>query len=248
MGDTIQFVRYASLVAERGGTVMLECQPALTQLLESVAGVTRVIPAGQALPPFDVQLPLLSLPHVFKTGLNTIPATTPYLQAPAATVARWAERLKSDGRKRIGLAWAGNPQQRYAPQKSVPLAALAPLIAQERAQFFSLQVGAASADLTRLARPRIIDLAPELQDFAETAAAISQLDLVITADTVVAHVAGALAKPCWVMLQTVPDWRWLMNRDDSPWYPGMRLFRQPKPGDWPGVIGQVDAALTAFLT
>jgi Flp pilus assembly protein TadD len=247
MGDTIQFVRYAPLVAARGGAVMLECQPSLARLLESAPGVARVIPAGQALPSFDVQVPLLSLPHVFKTGLHSIPASTPYLQPPADATARWAESLKSDGRKRIGLAWAGNPQQRYAVHKTVPLAALAPLIAQDKAQFFSLQVGDASGDLTRLPRPRVIDLAPQLQDFAETAAAIRALDLVITADTVVAHVAGALGKPCWVMLQAVPDWRWLLERDDCPWYPGMRLFRQAKAGDWSAVISQVDAALQAVL-
>jgi Flp pilus assembly protein TadD len=247
MGDTIQFARYAALVAARGGRVMLECQPPLARLMASVPGVASVIPAGQPLPQFDVHLPLLSLPHVFKTGLHSIPAATPYLQAPADAMARWAERLKGDGRKRIGLAWAGNPHQLYAAQKSVPLAALAPLIAHEEAHFFSLQVGDACADLTKLARPRVIDLAPALPDFAETAAAISQLDLVITADTVVAHLAGALAKPCWVLLQAVPDWRWLMDRDDSPWYPGMRLFRQRSAGDWSPVVGQVDDALTAFL-
>lgn len=244
-GDTIQFVRYASLVAQRGGRVVLECPEKLARLLESATGIGRVVASGTDLPSFDVHVPLLSLPHVFGTTLATIPAATPYLQAPADASARWTARLAETKAMRVGLAWAGNPDQKYAALKSVPLEALARLTAREDARFFSLQVGAA-AELARLPAGRIIDLAPELTDFAETAAAIGQLDLVISADTVVAHLAGALGKPAWVMLQDVPDWRWLMGRDDSPWYPGMRLFRQTRAGDWAGVVSQVEAALDAF--
>ncbi len=244
-GDTIQFVRYAPLVAQRGGRVVLECPEKLTRLLESVAGIERVIATGSALPKFDLHVPLLSLPHAFGTTLATIPAAIPYLQPPADAKARWAARLAETKTRRIGLVWAGNPDQKYAALKSVPLEALARLTAREDAQFFSLQVGAAAAALERLPAGRIIDLAPELTDFAETAAAISQLDLVISADTVVAHLTGALGKPAWVMLQNVPDWRWLMGRDHSPYYPGMRLFRQKSAGDWAGVVAQVEAALDA---
>lgn len=244
-GDTIQFVRYAPLVAQRGGRVVFEGPEKLARLLEGVAGIERVIAAGSDLPPFDVHVPLLSLPHVFGTTLATIPAATPYLQVPADAQARWAARLTASKTMRIGLAWAGNPDQKYAALKSVPLEALARLTARADAQFFSLQVGAAAAELARLPAGRIVDLAPELTDFAETAAAISQLDLVISADTVVAHLAGALGKTAWVMLQDVPDWRWLMGRDDSPYYPGMRLFRQTQGGDWAGVVARVEAALDA---
>jgi tetratricopeptide (TPR) repeat protein len=246
-GDTIQFVRYASLAAQQGGRVVLECPATLVRLLESVPGVAQVVATGTTLPSFDLHAPLLSLPHVFGTTLTTIPAAIPYLRAPSDSAARWAARLGKAKALRIGITWAGNPGQKYAAQKSVPAAALASLAMRDNIQLFSLQVGPASADLATYPAGRLVnDLAPELTDFAETAAAIGQLDLVICADTVVAHLAGALGKPAWVMLQAVPDWRWLMGRDDSPYYPGMRLFRQTTHGDWAGVVSQVEAALDSL--
>lgn len=246
-GDTIQFVRYAALVAQQGGRVVLECPANLVRLLESVPGVAQVIASGATLPPFDFHVPLLSLPHAFGTTLTTVPATIPYLQAPSDSTARWAARLGPTTARRIGIAWAGNPAQKYAAQKTVPAALLADLAMRDNVQLFSLQVGAASADLASIPAGRLVnDLAPELTDFAETAAAIRQLDLVITADTVVAHLAGAMGTPTWVMLQAVPDWRWLMAREDSPYYPGMRLFRQTVDGDWAGVVSHIEAALGGF--
>jgi hypothetical protein len=246
-GDTIQFARYASLVAQQGGRVVLDCPATLVRLLESVPGVAQVVATGTTPLSVDLHVPLLSLPHVFGTTLTTIPATIPYLRAPSDTAARWAARMGKAKALRIGIAWAGNPAQKYAAQKSVPAASLANLAMRDNIQLFSLQVGPAAADLATFPAGRLVnDLAPELSDFAETAAAIGQLDLVICADTVVAHLAGALGKPTWVMLQAVPDWRWLMGRDDSPYYPGMRLFRQTANGDWAGVVQRIEAALDAF--
>jgi tetratricopeptide (TPR) repeat protein len=236
-GDTLQFVRYLPAVAERGGTVVVEVPTPLVRLVGTVAGASQVVAAGDPLPPFDYHCPLLSLPRVFKTTLATIPDAIPYLSVPAEGAAAWAERIVAEPGIRAGIVWAGTTVG------AIDLQALQPLWDAAGISWCSLQVGDHSGDISRLAGIKIIDLAPRLTDFGETAAAVSQLDLVITVDTAVAHLAGALGRPTWLVLPYAPDWRWLLEREDSPWYPTARLFRQKKPGDWPGVAREIAAAL-----
>jgi Flp pilus assembly protein TadD len=247
LGDTIQFARYAPLVAARGGRVILQAQRPLLDLLRSLGGVGELVAARQTAPRFDVQAPLLSLPGILGTRLETIPAIVPYLTAEPTRVARWAERIDATAGRRVGLVWAGNPRHWRDRMRSLPTRQLLKLLTHgstpDDTRWFSLQVGAAAADLATLAPARVIDLAPLLTDFAETAAAIMTLDLVISVDTSVAHLAGALGKPVWLLLPFSPDYRWLLGRADSPWYPTMRLFRQPSPGAWEPVIADVAAAL-----
>jgi len=246
-GDTIQGLRYVPLVAARGARVVLEVPEPLARLAASVSGVGELVTAGQALPRVDLVCPLLSLPRAFATTLETIPAEVPYLAPPPELIAPWRERLGGPEFK-IGLAWAGSPLHRSDARRSIPIETFAPLFDLDRARWFSLQVGERAGDLARLPAGAVTDLAPHLSDFAETAAAISELDLVITVDTALAHVAGALARPAWVMLRTRPDWRWLIEREDSPWYPTLRLFRQRAPGDWDEVVARVRAALEKLIT
>jgi tetratricopeptide (TPR) repeat protein len=245
-GDTIQGLRYVPLVAARGGRVLLEVPPPLARLSESVSGLGELITAGQALPRFDYACPLLSLPRAFATTLETIPAAVPYLSPSAEAVAQWRARLARAGLK-IGIAWAGSPLHRSDAQRSIDVETLAPLVQLDGVRWFSLQVGERAADLARLPSGLVTDLAPHLTDFAETAAAIANLDLLITADTAVAHVAGALNRPAWVMLRSRPDWRWLLEREDTPWYPSLRLFRQGERGDWHEVVARVRAALERLI-
>src|SRR5262249_43727700 len=195
-----------------------------------------------ALPRFDFSCPMLSLPRAFATTLETIPAEVPYLAPPAEALPAWRERLAGGGFK-IGVAWAGSPLHRNDARRSIDIEALAPLFQLDGVRWFSLQAGDHAADLARLPEGRVPDLATHLTAFAETAAAIAHLDLVITVDTAVAHVAGALGRPCWVMLRFRPDWRWLTEREDSPWYPTLRLFRQRAAGDWAEVVARVCSAL-----
>jgi tetratricopeptide (TPR) repeat protein len=255
LGDTLHFVRYAPLVAARGGRVILQVQRPLLGVMRSLGGVSALMGARQVPPGFDVQASLLSLPWLLGTRLATIPADIPYLAADPAQVARWqavigAQGGASDGASgggpRIGVVWAGGPRHWRDRERSMKVRHLAPLLTIGAARWFSLQVGAAAANLAQLPPARVTDLAPRLTDFSETAAAIANLDLVIAVDTSVAHLAGALGKPVWLLLPFAPDFRWLLDRDDSPWYPTMRLFRQPTPGDWAGVIALVAAALAAL--
>jgi hypothetical protein len=224
LGDTMQFVRYAPLVAARGGEVVLEVQPGLHRLLSRFEGAHEIVSRGRPLPEFRWQCPLLSLPRIFHTDIATIPAAVPYLHANAADVRAWSRRLRREG-LRIGLAWSGNPDHSRNRQRSIPLAQLAPLLQLQGATFYSLQKGSPTAQLRDLpATAKLIDLDAEQRDFADTAAIMSNLDLVISVDTAMAHLAGALGKPVWILLRYVPDWRWLLNREDSPWYPTARLF------------------------
>jgi hypothetical protein len=241
-GNTIQGLRYVPLVAARGARVVLEVPPPLFRLARSVGGVAELVAAGQALPRFDFACPLLSLPRGFATTLETIPAEVPYLAPLPEATAPWRDRLDGPGFK-VGIAWAGSPLHRHDAQRSIDIETLAPLFQLDAVRWFSLQTGDRVGDLVRLPGGRVTDLAPHLTDFAETAAAIAHLDLVITVDTAVAHVAGALARPAWVMLRFRPDWRWLIAREDSPWYPTLRLFRQRARGDWDEVVARVGAAL-----
>jgi tetratricopeptide (TPR) repeat protein/glycosyltransferase involved in cell wall biosynthesis len=248
LGDTLQFVRYAPLVAARGGRVVVECQAELAPLLQGLGGASQVVARGEPLPLFDLHAPLLSLPHLLGTTLETVPAEAPYLRAAPDRADAWAEYLdravEATG-LRVGLVWAGNPDHKGDRHRSMSLGALAPLARVPGVQFVALQKGAGAAQAE--APPdgmTLTNLGPLLADFADTAAVLEQLDLVITVDTSVAHLAGALGRPVWVLLAFAPDWRWLRQRDDSPWYPTARLFRQERHGDWEGVLARVASALS----
>jgi tetratricopeptide (TPR) repeat protein len=244
-GDTIQFARYAALAAMRGADVVLEVQPPLEPLLGGLFGVKVVAAGRDRLPPFDLHCPLLSLPHLFATTPKTIPGGVPYVVAPADRLAAWAPRLPADG-MRVGLAWSGHPDNTRDHERSIPFARLAPLICVPGIRFVSLQkeIRAADADEFR-GCGGVIDLRAELHDFADTAAVIAQLDLVITVDTAVAHLAGAMGKPVWLVLPRVPDFRWLLDRATSPWYPSVRLFRKSQVDTWDAVIAGVATELAA---
>jgi ADP-heptose:LPS heptosyltransferase len=221
--------------------VVLEVQRALGTLLRSVTGVSKPVCRGDALPEFDLHCPLASLPLAFATTLDTIPAQVPYLRSPAERIDAWRARLPSTtSLPRVGLVWSGDARHKNDRRCSMAFEALAPLVATPGIDFVSLQKNAREADLQALRRcGNVIDIAAELEDFADTAAVILLLDLVITVDTSVAHLAGSLGKPVWILLPVTVDWRWLTDREDSPWYPTARLFRQTSAGDWPGVIARV---------
>jgi tetratricopeptide (TPR) repeat protein len=244
-GDTIQFIRYAPLITERGGNVAVLTHPELYRLLKNMDGVEQVLQSGETPPSFDFHCPIMTLPLMFGTRLESVPANVPYLKPDPKVAAAWKERLgPSNGRLRVGLVWAGRPEHKNDRNRSMSLAKLAPLAAVKNVTFYSLQKGPASAQAaTPPAGMELIDFTSELNDFADTAALISQLDLVIAVDTAVVHLTGAIGKPAWVLLPVVPDWRWLLDRDDNPWYPKTRLFRQKNFGDWEEVVQRVAAAL-----
>lgn len=250
-GDTIHFCRYVPLIKQRGAKVILEVQPELVSLLKSLECADEIIEYGSTLPHFDLQVPLLDLPLVFNTTLSNIPAKVPYLKADPQKVEAWAARLKEmeADRKpalRVGIAWAGSPTHPHDRGRSIKLADFAPLVkeAGDRVHFVSLQKGAGS---DQAAHPPegmwFDDPTADLRDFDDTAALIMNLDLLISVDTSVVHLAGALARPVWTLLPVGPDWRWLEHREDSPWYPTMRLFRQKKLKSWPDVMERVASEL-----
>ncbi len=243
LGDTLQFVRYIPEVARRGGRVLLATSPTLHRLLAGLPGVHRLLASGQAAE-FNLHCPLLSLPGVLGTTPDTVPAPVPYLHAEPALLARWRERLGGLGGLRVGLVWAGNPGHGNDRNRSIAFQQLAPFWRIPGVEWVSLQVGPRAADLCETPTGVVVrDLGPDLHDFAETAAVMGQLDLILTVDTAVAHLAGALGRPTWVMLPFVPDWRWMLGREDSPWYPTLRLFRQPRAGHWESVIERITDAL-----
>jgi tetratricopeptide (TPR) repeat protein len=243
-GDTIQFCRYVPLVAERGARVLLEVPAALKDLTASLVGVSQVICASDKPPHFDLHCPLLSLPLAFGTRMESIPAHVPYLTARRESLQDWGIRLGSKCRLRVGLAWSGKPKP---ANRSIELRSLLPLLDLD-ADFVSLQKDVRADDAAMLQeRSDVAHLGDELDTFADTAAVIANLDLVISVDTSVAHLAGALAKPVWVLLPFLPDFRWLLDREDSPWYPTARLFRQKAPGEWSGVISRVVVELEGLL-
>ncbi len=247
-GDTLQFIRYAPLAAQLGGRVVVQCPPALVRLLRSLPQIAQVISQSDRLPAFDLHIPLLSLPHLFGTTLDTIPNQVPYLIPCPADASALPISAPSKSFK-VGIAWAGNPNYPADFSRSCTLATFLPLLHLSGITFYSLQKGDKRAELSQLLDPhQVIDLDQQLQDFADTAAIMEQLDLIITTDTAVAHLAGALNRPAWVLLATMPDWRWLRRRRDSPWYPSMTLFRQSSAGDWAGVMAQVGAALSAIAS
>lgn len=240
-GDTIQFVRYLPLLAARGARVLLDAQAPLRPLLEGFPGVSALVDPDHGPVAADYHVPLMSLPHRLGTTLETIPASVPYLFPPPEAPARL--RLPHHGRPRVGFAWFGSPGQTQNQVRSVPLADLAPLFGLP-ADWYSLQVGPAGDELSALpAAAGVTDLRDRIADFRDTAALMAQLDLVLTIDTAVAHLAGALGRPTWILLSLPCCWRYLLDRDDSPWYPTARLFRQPTRGDWRAVVTAVARAL-----
>ncbi|HTW93713.1 MAG TPA: tetratricopeptide repeat protein [Tepidisphaeraceae bacterium] len=239
LGDTLQFIRYVPLVAERGGRILLSCQRELAPLLQSFPGIQQVLTEEQPLRSFDAHCPLMTLPQVFRTTLESIPGHVPYIIPP-----RGAILPSSSASLRVGLAWAGQPAHRHDRSRSVALQQLSPLARIPNVHFFTLQKGPAAAQASNPPPGMAItDCLHLLTDMSQTASLIAQLDLVITVDTSIAHLAGAMAKPVWVLLPFVPDWRWMLDRADSPWYPTMRLFRQEKQGEWKGAIGAIASAL-----
>lgn len=247
-GDVIQFCRYADVLKAQGAaTITMVCHPPLKALLEGLASVDAVVPFDEKIPDgWDFWTPLLSIPYHCKTDIDTIPARIPYLAAPPGLIEKWAALLPAGG-VRVGLVWKGSPQFENDADRSLPsLDVLAPLGSVAEVSFISLQKGAGEDEAMRPPDGlHLTYIGSQLTDFAETAAAVMNLDLVICVDTAVAHLAGALGKPCWVLLPDYKtDWRWLTDRTDSPWYPGnMRLFRQPATGDWGAVVAEVAIAL-----
>jgi hypothetical protein len=247
-GDTIQFCRYAPRLAALGGRVILEVQRSLHDLMQALPGTAQIVSKGDPLPDFDMHCPMLSLPLVFGTGLATIPRETPYLHASTQTAAHWSARLPPKTRPRIGLAWSGRPEHNNDQNRSIDLAAFLSPLKGIDATLISLQRDVRAADAGVLQQQSdLIHFGEELKDFSDTAALVTNLDLVVAVDTSVAHLAGALAKPVWVLLPFIPDWRWLLDRDDSPWYPTARLFRQDDSRQWNGAFGRLRAASDDFL-
>jgi len=240
-GDSLQFVRYARLVAERCASVVFECPPQLRSLFESVEGITRVVVPGDELPAFDAHVALSGLPRVFGTTLQNIPWRGPYISADRDRVVDWGRLIEpeSAGRLKAGLVWTGNRKAANNRERSVSLEILAPLQDVSEVAFYSLQKGAAGVRGMAARELRVIDHTSRFADFSDTAACISCLDLVITVDTSVAHLAGAMGKPVWVLLNRTSDWRYHLERSDNPWYPSMRLYRQAREGQWDEVVGRV---------
>ena len=244
-GDTLQFCRYVALVVQRGGEVILGVQRPLLGLLRSLSHPVRLMADDEPLPSFDLHCPLLSLPLACGTGLDTIPAAIPYLRADADLTADWRRRLGTIGLK-VGLAWRGNKAHVNDRRRSIELTSLTDLIGQAPAkvQFVSLQIDATVEERAWLGGfANVRDLTSEITDFADSAAIIANLDLVLSVDSAVGHLAGALGCETWLMLPFIADWRWMLNREDSPWYPRHRLFRQRAPGRWDGVLARMAAEL-----
>ncbi len=247
-GDTLQFCRYAPKLVRDGARVIIEVQPSLVALLRSLRSVAQVVAMDAALPAFDLQCPLLSQPLACGTTLASIPAEVPYLAPPPKRVAVWRRRLgrRRAGRRRIGVTWSGNSEHSNDRNRSIPLSRLEPLFSRGDCEIHVVQPQILPVErgvLDGLAQ--VTDHSAALADFADTAALLSLMDLVISVDTAVAHLAGALARPTWLLLPFSAEWRWLTERTDSPWYPTLRLFRQSAPGDWDGVLAAVMRALDA---
>ena len=249
LGDTLQFCRYVPLVAARGGRVVLEVQPGLRPLLAGLTGVARMVERGEDLPPFDLHCPLLSLPRLFATAPATIPPLPPGLAVPPERLAAWRARLGPATRPRIGLAWRGSPVHQNDRHRSLTLAQIGPL-REAGTELISLQKEVRAEDAATLpAWPGLRHFGSELTDFADTAALCELCDLVIAVDTSVAHLAATLGRPTWILLPARnTDWRWLLDRDDSPWYPAATLYRQQRGEPWPAVVGRVAADLDRFFS
>ncbi len=247
LGDNLQFVRYLPIIAGRAKRIILEAPEALIDLFAPVIGIDALIPRGGPLPAADRHASIMSLPALCGTTAETVPASVPYLALDPEGKARWSARLGTgDGRLHVGLVWAGNPDHRRDRERSIPIELMADGLRDlPDCAFHAFQVG---APLSRLAAADIlveIDvLFPELGPLAEVSAALQAVDLLITVDTALAHLAGSLALPVWTLITRVPDWRWMLDCPDTPWYPTMRLFRQPAPGDWQSVMADLRSALS----
>lgn len=247
-GDTIQFCRFAPLIAARGGKVILECQPTLRSLLSQIEGVHQVIAQPDVLTSVDYQVALLDLPRILGLTAETIPAKIPYLAPSEERLSKWKDRLSGEeDYLNVGVAWFGAAPHPNDRNRSIPIQTFSKLLDVKGVRFFGLNKEERKADIAALRTvPNFENIGSSFEDFEDTAAAVAALDLVITVDTAVAHVAGALGKPVWTLLPFVPDWRWMLDRDDSPWYPTMRLFREARSGDWSEVLERVKAELTAW--
>lgn len=246
LGDTLQFVRYASMVSRLGAQVIVECPEPLVRLLATVPGVSHVITPDQSLPAYDIYCPILSLPVVFATTLSTVPATVPYVAPDSDAIRVWETRIGQTDKLKVGLVWAGGLRDDPAAQsmdrkRSFNLSVFSPLGGLQNIQLYSLQMGnpAMQARSEPWVLPELIDLTDHFSDFMDTAGLVANLDLVISVDTSTAHLAGAMGKPVWLLSRFDGCWRWLLDRHDSPWYPTMRIFRQDTPGDWGSVICNV---------
>jgi len=247
LGDTIQFARYAPLVAATGAKVVLEVQPELKALLARLDGATAVIARGELPPPFDVHCPLGSLPLALKTEPSTVPVQIPYLAADDTRIAKWSARIGTLPRPRIVIAWSGNPSHENDRNRSIAFSRLKPLF-DLPASFVSVQRDVRSEDAEKLAaETRVTQIGGELEDFADTAAVLALCDLVISVDTAAVHLAGAMGRPVWVLVPFAPDWRWGRDGETTPWYPTARLFRQTSLDDWDGVIARVSDELRRLV-
>lgn len=247
LGDSIQFIRYAALVKQRGGTVLLVCPPALEKLFTGVAGVDRIVMDAKDVPKYDVQAPLMSLPGIFSTMVETIPAAKSYLKADQGRVEFWRKKLADLTGLKVGIVWRGNPQHLNDRNRSMKPEQFAAFTDLPGTSIVNLQKDARPDEIAALgASKSFVNAGPELGDFSDTAALVSCLDLVISVDTSVCHLAGALGVPVWVLVAHEPDWRWLLGRADTPWYPSMRLYRQPKAGDWESIAAVVKTDLQSL--
>jgi tetratricopeptide (TPR) repeat protein len=248
LGDAIQFLRYVPLVAAIGGDVVFECPPALCGLVRALQLPIRIVPAGSPLPPFDMHCPLLTLPLAFQTRVETVPVVAAYLFADPLRAGMWKHKLGPAMGTRVGLVWSGNPKHGKDHERSLAFEDIRPLLEVPGVEFVSLQKEVRPRDAAALAASPVRDCAGEIGDFSDTAALIANVDLVISVDTSVAHLAGAMGKPVWILNAYMPDWRWMLGRSDSPWYPSARLYRQPVRGDWASVIADVARDLASVAT
>jgi tetratricopeptide (TPR) repeat protein len=247
LGDSIQFARYAPLLARGGATVRLEVQPELKNLLTGIEGIASCHARGETLPAYDVHCPLGSLPLALKTEPGNIPGEIPYLHADEGRLAQWRAHIEALPGKRVALAWAGNPSHANDRNRSIGLKLLEPLFALEGVSFVSIQRDLRAGDAELLARrPNVAPLGAELADLADTAAVVALADLTLAVDTAVVHLAGSLGRSVWVMLPFAPDWRWTLTDGQCPWYPQARLFKQTAPGDWPSAVENLRAELARF--
>lgn len=240
LGDVLMFCRYVPLLAQKGMRVLLQAPGQLHPLLRSLEGLAGLFAEGDPLPAYDVHLPLLAVPGRMGTNLATIPGRTPYLTAPADRLAFWKERLKAFKGLKVGLSWRGNPAHANDANRSLDPSLLAPLFELNGISWIGLQPDPGPNP------PPIFNTGPELADWGDSAGLVANLDLTISVDSSAAHLTGALGQTCWLMLPYLPDWRWMLRRADSPWYPSMTLWRQDSPGDWEGVIRRLSAALRSF--
>ena len=248
LGDTLQFIRYVSLVRQRVGRIIVECSPNLRSLFERLPEIDQVVVRGEPRPVCDAQVPMLSLPGIFGTSLETVPREVPYLHPDPKRVAQWRDELGKAAGLRVGVVWQGNPQHRFDRYRSFSSLEFKPLADVPGVRLFSLQKGPGSEQLPDLARQcAVVDLADRIQDFNDAAAVMKNLDLVVSCDSAPVHLAGALGVRVWMPLPYTPDWRWLLEREDSPWYPTMRLFRQPPDGNWQPVFERMAGELSRLV-